>query len=100
MTRERKTQGKQTRKRTNSTDAGNTRRWRSVRHQIDALDVATFDAIANTKSPLLDATMPRLTRAADRSSLWIVTSLPSRSTFEVAADISCSASMAFSALFS
>ena len=72
MTRERKTQGKQTRKRTNSTDAGNTRRWRSVRHQIDALDVATFDAIANTKSPLLDATMPRLTRAADRSVLWIV----------------------------
>ena len=66
MTRERKTQGKQTRKRTNTTDAGNTRRWRSVRHQIDALDVATFDAIANTKSPLLDATMPRLTRAADR----------------------------------
>ena len=55
MTRERKTQGKQTRKRTNTTDAGNTRRWRSVRHQIDALDVATFDAIANTKSPLLDA---------------------------------------------
>lgn len=72
MTRERKTQGKQTRKRTNSTDAGNTRRWRSVRHQIDALDVATFYAIANTKSPLLDATMPRLTRAADRSVLWIV----------------------------
>ena len=72
MTRERKTQEKQTRKRTNSTDAGNTRRWRSVRHQIDALDVATFDAIANTKSPLLDATMPRLTRAADRSVLWIV----------------------------
>lgn len=72
MTRERKTQGKQTRKRTNTTDAGNTRRWRSVRHQIDALDVATFDAIANTKSPLLDATMPRLTRAADRSVLWIV----------------------------
>ena len=72
MTRERKTQGKQTRKRTNTTDAGNTRRWRSVRRQIDALDVATFDAIANTKSPLLDATMPRLTRAADRSVLWIV----------------------------
>ena len=43
MTRERKTQGKQTRKRTNTTDAGNTRRWRSVRHQIDALDLLADD---------------------------------------------------------
>lgn len=58
-------------RKTHTPDPGNTRRWRSVRRQIDALDVATFNAIAGTKSPLLDATMPRLTRAADRSVLWI-----------------------------
>ena len=54
-------------RKTHTPDPGNTRRWRSVRRQIDALDVATFNAIAGTKSPLLDATMPRLTRAANRS---------------------------------
>lgn len=48
------------------------RRWRGVRRQIDALDTAIYDAVANTKSPLLDATMPVLTRAADTSKLWIV----------------------------
>lgn len=46
-------------------------RWRSVRRQIDALDIAVFDAVANTPSPVLDATMPPLTRAADRSVLWM-----------------------------
>lgn len=45
-------------------------RWRSVRRQVDALDVGIFDAVANTPSPVLDATMPPLTRAADRSMLW------------------------------
>lgn len=47
------------------------RRWRGVARQVDTLDVAVFDAVAHTSSPLLDATMPPLTRAADRSVLWI-----------------------------
>ncbi|GAA4066029.1 hypothetical protein GCM10023065_17720 [Microbacterium laevaniformans] len=38
---------------------------------MDALDIATFAAVARTRSPLVDATMPALTRAADRSVLWI-----------------------------
>lgn len=49
--------------------AGNAR-WRSVRRQVDALDIAVFDAVANTPSAVLDVTMPPLTRAADRSVLW------------------------------
>lgn len=52
-------------------DRGAARRWRGVRRQIDALDISVFEAVANTKSPLLDATMPPLTRAADKSVLWI-----------------------------
>lgn len=51
--------------------AADARRWRSVRRQVDALDISVFDAVAHTQSPLLDATMPPLTRAADRSMLWI-----------------------------
>lgn len=47
------------------------RRWRGVSRQVDALDIALFDAVAHTQSPLLDATMPPLTRAADRSILWV-----------------------------
>ncbi|WP_323741082.1 bifunctional phosphatase PAP2/diacylglycerol kinase family protein [Microbacterium sp. VKM Ac-2870] len=47
------------------------RQRRGARRQLDDLDVATFTAIARTRSPLLDATMPPLTRAADRSVLWI-----------------------------
>lgn len=46
------------------------RRWRAVRRQVAALDAAVFDAVAHTDSPLLDATMPALSRAADRSVLW------------------------------
>ena len=52
-------------------DPGAARRWRGVRRQIDALDIAVFEAVANTRSPLLDATMPPLTRAADKSVLWM-----------------------------
>lgn len=48
-----------------------TRRWRAVLAQVDALDTAVFDAVAETRSPLLDATMPRLTRLADRSGIWL-----------------------------
>ncbi|WP_336631359.1 MULTISPECIES: bifunctional phosphatase PAP2/diacylglycerol kinase family protein [unclassified Microbacterium] len=65
MTRKR---GRGGRTATTPTDA---RRWRSVRRQVDALDIAVFDAVAHTRSPLLDATMPPLTRAADRSVLWM-----------------------------
>lgn len=53
------------------TARGTARRWRDVRRQVDALDVATFAAVARTRSPLLDTTMPALTRAADRSVLWM-----------------------------
>ncbi len=49
------------------------RRHRGIR-QIGAglgtLDREVFEAIAESPSPLLDATMPRLTRAADHSKLW------------------------------
>lgn len=41
-------------------------------HSIDDLDAAVFTAIACTRSPLVDAVMPRLTNAADRSKLWMV----------------------------
>ena len=51
---------------------------------------------AGTASPASSST----TSPTTSSSLWIVTIFPSRSTFDVAADISCKASMAFSALFS
>ncbi|MBM7462724.1 bifunctional phosphatase PAP2/diacylglycerol kinase family protein [Microbacterium dextranolyticum] len=54
-----------------STPTADARRWRGVRRQVDALDIAVFDAVAHTQSPLLDATMPPLTRAADRSLLWM-----------------------------
>jgi len=47
------------------------RRRFNVRRDVDALDIATFSAVAGTRSPLLDATMPPLTRAADRSVLWM-----------------------------
>lgn len=47
------------------------RPWRRVKAQIDAVDTATFAAVAQTRSPFLDAVMPRLTRAADKSLLWM-----------------------------
>ncbi|MGC4934927.1 bifunctional phosphatase PAP2/diacylglycerol kinase family protein [Gordonia sp. DT30] len=39
---------------------------------LGALDAAVYDSIARSPSPLLDATMPSLTRAADHSKLWLV----------------------------
>ena len=39
---------------------------------LGTLDREVFDAIAESPSPLLDATMPRLTWAADHSKLWFV----------------------------
>src|SRR5689334_25434416 len=38
---------------------------------LGTLDREVFEAIAESPSPLLDATMPRLTRAADHSKLWL-----------------------------
>ncbi|HET7667957.1 MAG TPA: phosphatase PAP2 family protein [Mycobacterium sp.] len=38
---------------------------------LDTLDSEVFEAIAESPSPLLDATMPRLSRAADHSKLWL-----------------------------
>src|SRR5215217_5020375 len=38
---------------------------------LGTLDREVFEAIAESPSPLLDATMPRLSRAADHSRLWL-----------------------------
>jgi diacylglycerol kinase family enzyme/membrane-associated phospholipid phosphatase len=50
------------------------RRLRGIRQigqGLGTLDREVFEAIAESPSPLLDATMPRLTRAADHSRLWL-----------------------------
>lgn len=39
-------------------------------NSLGALDREIFDAVADSPSPLLDKTMPVLTRAADHSKLW------------------------------
>ena len=52
-----------------------TRRLRGIRQigeGLGTLDREVFEAIADSPSPLLDSTMPRLTRAADHSKLWLV----------------------------
>ena len=49
------------------------RRHRGIRQigqGLGTLDREVFEAIAESPSPLLDATMPRLSRAADHSKLW------------------------------
>jgi undecaprenyl-diphosphatase len=43
---------------------------RQIGQGLGTLDREVFDAIAESPSPLLDAAMPRLTRAADHSKLW------------------------------
>ncbi|MGE2713197.1 bifunctional phosphatase PAP2/diacylglycerol kinase family protein [Mycolicibacterium litorale] len=45
---------------------------RQIGKGLGSLDREVFEAIAESPSPLLDATMPRLTRAADHSKLWFV----------------------------
>lgn len=50
--------------------------WRSaglrqITYGLGTLDGEIYDAIARSPSPALDATMPPLSRAADRSKLWI-----------------------------
>lgn len=43
---------------------------RQIGKGLGSLDREVFEAVAESPSPLLDATMPRLTRAADHSKLW------------------------------
>ena len=52
-----------------------TQRLRGIRQigqGLGTLDREVFEAIAESPSPLLDTTMPRLTRAADHSKVWLV----------------------------
>jgi diacylglycerol kinase family enzyme/membrane-associated phospholipid phosphatase len=44
---------------------------RQIGQGLGTLDREVFEAIAESPSPLLDATMPRLSRAADHSRLWL-----------------------------
>ena len=50
---------------------GRQRGIRQIGQGLGTLDSEVFEAIAESPSPLLDATMPRLSRAADRSKLWL-----------------------------
>ncbi|MGV0643629.1 diacylglycerol kinase family protein [Mycolicibacterium sp. XJ2546] len=43
---------------------------RQIGQGLGSLDQEVFEAIADSPSPLLDAVMPKLTRAADYSKLW------------------------------
>ena len=43
---------------------------RQITAGLGALDAELFEAIANSRSPLLDTTMPALSRAADNAKLW------------------------------
>ncbi|PXX05623.1 bifunctional phosphatase PAP2/diacylglycerol kinase family protein [Mycolicibacterium moriokaense] len=51
--------------------AGRRRGIRQIGQGLGTLDREVFEAIAESPSPLLDATMPRLSRAADHSKLWL-----------------------------
>ncbi|MDT5359447.1 MAG: hypothetical protein QOC69_1209, partial [Mycobacterium sp.] len=44
---------------------------RQIGQGLGTLDREIFEAIADSPSPLIDAVMPRLTRAADHSKLWL-----------------------------
>jgi len=50
---------------------GRLRGIRQIGQGLGTLDCEVFEAIAGSPSPLLDATMPRLSRAADHSKLWL-----------------------------
>lgn len=57
--------------------------WQEARAEAEALDTAVFRAVGGTPSRLLDEVMPRLTRMADYSGLWLgiaatLASTPSR----------------------
>ncbi len=43
---------------------------RQISKGLGALDAEVFEAIANSRSPLLDTAMPALSRAADNAKLW------------------------------
>ena len=43
-----------------------------IGHGLGTLDREVFEAVAESPSPLLDSTMPRLSWAADHSKLWFV----------------------------
>lgn len=43
----------------------------SVRQRLHSWDTEAFTAIAETRSPWMDAVMPSLTNAADHSKLWV-----------------------------
>src|SRR6478752_5871046 len=51
---------------------GRVRGIRQIGEGLGTLDREVFEAIAESPSPLLDATMPRLSRAADHSKLWLI----------------------------
>ena len=44
---------------------------RQITEGLTALDAEVFEAIAKSPTPILDKTMPALTRAADHSKLWL-----------------------------
>ena len=44
---------------------------RQITEGLAALDTEVFDAIAKSPTPILDKTMPALTRAADHAKLWL-----------------------------
>jgi diacylglycerol kinase family enzyme/membrane-associated phospholipid phosphatase len=44
---------------------------RRITEGLGALDAEVFEAIANSRSPLLDTAMPALSRAADNAKLWL-----------------------------
>src|SRR5262245_47382096 len=55
---------------------GRRRGIRQIGQGLGTLDREVFEAIAESPSPLLDATMPRLSRAADHSKLWLAIAAP------------------------
>ena len=44
---------------------------RQITEGLAALDAEVFEAIAKSPTPILDKTMPALTRAADHAKLWL-----------------------------
>ncbi|MCV7194251.1 bifunctional phosphatase PAP2/diacylglycerol kinase family protein [Mycolicibacterium brumae] len=49
----------------------NTRGYQEITRGLGTLDQEIFDAVAGSETPLLDAVLPPLTRAADHSKLWM-----------------------------
>ncbi|HTX95479.1 MAG TPA: diacylglycerol kinase family protein [Mycobacterium sp.] len=51
--------------------APTSRGLRQISQGLDTLDAELFQAVADTRSPVLDTVMPALSRAADHSKLWL-----------------------------